>query len=73
MKHPMTRSALFFWRLSPCVLAAVLAGCGSVIPDSKVDYKTQGEAKGVKLDVPPDLSQIGRESRYALPCGGQRQ
>ena len=70
MKHPMTRSALFFWRLSPCVLAAVLAGCGSVIPDSKVDYKTQGEAKGVKLDVPPDLSQIGRESRYALPGVG---
>ena len=70
MKHPMTRLAPFSLRLSLCVLAAVLAGCGSVIPDSKVDYKTQGEAKGAKLDVPPDLSQIGRESRYALPGVG---
>jgi outer membrane protein assembly factor BamC len=70
MKHPMTRLAPFSLRLSLCVLAAVLAGCGSVIPDSKVDYKTQGEAKGTKLDVPPDLSQIGRESRYALPGVG---
>ena len=70
MKYPMTRLAPFSLRLSLCVLAAVLAGCGSVIPDSKVDYKTQGEAKGAKLDVPPDLSQIGRESRYALPGVG---
>ena len=70
MKYPMTRLAPFSLRLSLCVLAAVLAGCGSVIPDSKVDYKTQGEAKGTKLDVPPDLSQIGRESRYALPGVG---
>ena len=70
MKHPMTRFALFSLRLSPWALAAVLTGCGSVIPDSKVDYKTQGETKGTKLDVPPDLSQIGRESRYALPGVG---
>ena len=70
MKYPMTRLALFSLRLSPWALAAVLAGCGSVIPDSKVDYKTQGEVKGAKLDVPPDLSQIGRESRYALPGVG---
>jgi len=70
MKYPMTRSVPFSLRLSPWVLSAVLAGCGSVIPDSKVDYKTQGEVKGAKLDVPPDLSQIGRESRYALPGVG---
>ena len=70
MKHPMQRRVLLALRLSPWLFAAVLAGCGSVIPDSKVDYKTQGEAKGAKLDVPPDLSQIGRESRYALPGVG---
>ena len=70
MKYPMTRCALFSLRLSPWVFAAMLAGCGSIIPDSKVDYKTQGEVKGGKLDVPPDLSQIGRESRYALPGVG---
>lgn len=54
-------------RLCPWAIAALLAACGSVIPDSKVDYKSQAEAKDVKLDVPPDLSQIGRDSRYALP------
>jgi outer membrane protein assembly factor BamC len=70
MKYQMTRSALLSLRLSPFVLAAFLTGCGSVIPDSKVDYKTQGETKGAKLDVPPDLSQIGRESRYAMPGVG---
>ena len=70
MKHPMTRFASISLQMSPWLLCAVLAGCGSVIPDSKVDYKTQGEAKGAKLDVPPDLSQIGRESRYALPGVG---
>ncbi len=70
MKFPMNRRVLSSLRLSPWMFAAVLAGCGSVIPDSKVDYKTQGEVKGAKLDVPPDLSQIGRESRYALPGVG---
>jgi outer membrane protein assembly factor BamC len=70
MKYPMTRFAPFFLRLSLCVFSAVLAGCGSIIPDSKVDYKTKGETKATKLDVPPDLSQISRESRYALPGVG---
>ncbi len=50
------------------VLFAV-AGCSSVsdiIPDSKkVDYKSSGKVP--TLEVPPDLSQIARDDRYAVP------
>ncbi|NBY04784.1 MAG: outer membrane protein assembly factor BamC, partial [Betaproteobacteria bacterium] len=63
----MRSFALLSLRLCPVALAAWLAACGSVIPDSKVDYKSQSQSKDVKLDVPPDLSQINRDSRYALP------
>lgn len=54
------------------VLAAaavsVLAGCGSVgslLGGGKVDYKSAGKA--APLDVPPDLTQLQRENRYAIP------
>ena len=32
----------------------------------RVDYKTSG-AKGPSLDVPPDLTQLSRETRYVVP------
>ncbi len=32
----------------------------------RVDYKSSG-AKAPSLDIPPDLTQISRESRYAVP------
>lgn len=43
-----------------------LAACSSInkkLEGDKVDYKTSG-AKQVSLDVPPDLSQLQRDSRY---------
>ena len=47
-----------------------LAACGSFSGSGgKVNYKTDGEAKPVRLDVPPDLTQLARDSRYALPSG----
>ena len=60
MNHRLFSSAM--------VLLAV-AGCSSVsdiIPDSKkVDYKSSGKVP--TLEVPPDLSQIARDDRYAVP------
>ena len=60
MNHRLFSSAM--------VLFAV-AGCSSVsdiIPDSKkVDYKSSGKVP--TLEVPPDLSQIARDDRYAVP------
>jgi outer membrane protein assembly factor BamC len=54
---------------SVLVLAvAALAGCGTVsslLGGDKVDYKSAGKA--APLDVPPDLTQLQRENRYAIP------
>jgi outer membrane protein assembly factor BamC len=51
------------------VLAALsLAGCSSVsslLEGSRIDYKSAGKAP--TLEVPPDLTQLQRENRYALP------
>ena len=60
------------YRLSSLTLALLgiaVAGCSSVsdiIPDSKkVEYKSAGKVP--TLEVPPDLSQIARDDRYAVP------
>lgn len=60
------------YRLSSLALALLgiaVAGCSSVsdiIPDSKkVEYKSAGKVP--TLEVPPDLSQIARDDRYAVP------
>ncbi len=63
----------FAQRGTVCVLAllslAGLAGCDSVnsmLEPDRIDYKS--EAKKVPtLEVPPDLSQLQRENRFALP------
>ena len=47
-------------------LVAALSAC-SVLEGDKIDYKSAG--KGVSLEVPPDLTQLSRESRYVVPGG----
>jgi outer membrane protein assembly factor BamC len=45
-----------------------LTGCGmvqSVVGETKVDYKSAKKAS--TLDVPPDLTQLSKDNRYALP------
>jgi len=44
-------------------LASLLSGC-SMLQEDKIDYKSA--AKAPTLEVPPDLTQLRRESRYAL-------
>ena len=53
------------------ILAAsgLLSGCSSLselVQGDKIDYKSSGKA-GPSLDVPPDLTQLSRETRYAVP------
>ena len=48
-------------------LAAALSAC-SVLEGDKIDYKSAG--KGVSLEVPPDLTQLARDSRYVVPGSG---
>ncbi|RZI41014.1 outer membrane protein assembly factor BamC [Herbaspirillum sp. HC18] len=50
------------------LVAAGLAGCssiGSVLEPDRVEYKSAGKAPS--LEVPPDLTQLQRENRYAIP------
>ena len=59
---------------SPALAVALLTslalgGCSSIsdtLAGGKVDYKSAG-VKGPSLDVPPDLSQLTRDNRYAVP------
>ena len=53
-------------RLALLALVASLAAC-SVLESDKIDYKSAGKAP--TLEVPPDLSQLSRDNRYAIPGG----
>lgn len=49
-------------------LALALSACSSTTLDGdKVDYKSA--AKGSTLEVPPDLTQLNRDTRYLQPDG----
>ena len=52
------------------VFGAVLSGCsGSILPESKkIEYKSAGKLP--PLEIPPDLTQQGRDDRYAVPDVG---
>ncbi len=45
----------------------LLSACSSIMDGDKVNYKTQGGTKVVPLDIPPDLSQLTRDTRYVVP------
>jgi len=53
-------------RLGVLAATLALAAC-TVFEGDKIDYKSA--TKGVTLDVPPDLSQLSRDSRYQVPGG----
>ena len=58
-------------RALPLGLAALslLAGCSTikdVMEGERIDYKTTG-AKAPSLEIPPDLTQLSRETRYVVP------
>jgi len=48
-------------------MALSLAACTTVFESDKVDYKTT--KKAAPLDVPPDLTQLQKDNRYAVPDG----
>ena len=55
--------------LSALVAVSLLAGCSTLrdtMEGEKVDYKSS-RAKAPSLDVPPDLTQLSRETRYVVP------
>ncbi len=54
----------FSVKLGLLAMAAALSAC-SVLEGDKIDYRSAG--KGVSLEVPPDLTQLSRETRYVIP------
>ena len=56
-----------------CVLAAFLAGCTStegLLSGDKIDYRSASKtSKTNGLEVPPDLTQLSRDSRYQQSGG----
>ena len=71
---PTTRSSAKTGKVTliTCTLisaALALSGCSSVgdlLQSDRVDYKSSGKA-GPSLDVPPDLTQLTRDTRYVVP------
>ena len=53
-------------RLSLLAFVLALSAC-AVLEGDKIDYKSA--SKGSTLEIPPDLTQLSRDSRYALPAG----
>ncbi|CAN5720362.1 outer membrane protein assembly factor BamC [soil metagenome] len=51
-----------------------LSGCtsvGNILEPNRIDYKSASKATTVSLEVPPDLTQIRRDSRFAIPEANQ--
>jgi outer membrane protein assembly factor BamC len=51
-------------------LALSLAACTTVFDTNKVDYQAATTKKVAPLDIPPDLTQIEKDNRYAVPERG---
>ena len=65
MKFDIALSSSRQFRWTAVAVAVTLASGCSVLQEDKIDYKS---AKQVNtLEVPPDLSQLNRETRYNVP------
>ena len=81
----MTRSPLSLFktvnaplatRVACAAMLASLAGCSLLeraTTGDKVDYKSTVAVKKTSLDVPPDLTQLTADNRYAVPGQAQNQ
>ena len=52
-------------RLAALSAVIALVACTTTYEGDKVDYKSAGKAPS--LEIPPDLSQLSQQSRYAIP------
>jgi outer membrane protein assembly factor BamC len=48
------------------IVLGMMSSC-SLFDSNKVNYKAQVTKRPITLDVPPDLSQLNRETRYLIP------
>ena len=55
--------------VAPVLALSLIAGCSSIneaMQPDKIDYKSQGK-KTASLDIPPDLTKLEGDRRYAVP------
>ena len=60
-------------RSTVVLVAMALAGCSTIenlVGGDKVDYRSTAANKTDGLEVPPDLTQLARDSRYQQPASG---
>ncbi len=63
-----TRSALVpYTRLTALALAVTLVSGCSVLQEDRIDYRSARPAHS--LEIPPDLTQLTRDPRFAAPAG----
>ncbi|MBO9537503.1 outer membrane protein assembly factor BamC [Herbaspirillum sp.] len=71
--RPVVRTAYSTLTQRSIVVAlalAGLAGCssiGNMLEGDRIDYKSAEKARGPRLEIPPDLTQLQRDNRYAIP------
>ncbi|UUZ71278.1 outer membrane protein assembly factor BamC [Polaromonas sp. P1(28)-8] len=68
-KRPAFATAQTALTISALVAVGLLAGCSTlrdVMEGERIDYKSSA-TKAPSLDIPPDLTQLNRESRYVVP------
>ncbi len=69
MIHPFIRTLqkkIATWLALTC-LVSLLGACSSVFNSEKVNYKSQASALVVSLEIPPDLTQLNKDTRYRIP------
>ena len=65
----LSHTSTSFLKLFGLSAALLMAGCstlGDMMQGDKIDYKTAGKS-GSSLEVPPDLTQLSRETRFVVP------
>ena len=64
---PSARYGALAFTLTAAALVSGCSGLGDMLQGDKVDYKTSGKSGAPSLDIPPDLTQLSRDTRYVVP------
>ena len=57
------------FKLTLVSVAISLTACGTTLEADKVDYRSASGVKAPTLDVPPDLTQLSKDTHYAVVGG----
>jgi outer membrane protein assembly factor BamC len=57
------------FKLTLTSVAIALTACGTTLEADKVDYRSASSVRAPTLDVPPDLTQLSKDTHYAVVGG----